>query len=210
MNSIAVEFRSVIRSLNWYLKRNKSYGNDQLINWQKTNAGYNTKITTALTDFDLDHLKTAVETYFKYLDVSNIMLEAEDKYFLTNFENLELFMINEELIKLKEKYILEDEVITNFQKLNLNIHLNIETLDGSEEEIEDWFENFERIGLSNGWTNEIKALKLPCHLKETALLIWQNCNPKEKKDYNAIKRQILLKLLPVESKELLFYSRKQS
>jgi hypothetical protein len=50
---------------------------------------------------------------------------------------------------------------------------------------------------------------LPCHLKETALLIWQNCNPKEKKDYNAIKRQILLKLLPVESKELLFYSRKQ-
>jgi hypothetical protein len=52
MNSIAVEFRSVIRSLNWYLKRNKSYGNDQLINWQKTNAGYNTKITTALTDFD--------------------------------------------------------------------------------------------------------------------------------------------------------------
>jgi hypothetical protein len=72
-------------------------------------------------------------------------------------------MINEELIKLKEKYILEDEVITNFQKLNLNIHLNIETLDGSEEEIEDWFENLERIGLSNGWTNEIKALKLPCH-----------------------------------------------
>ena len=209
MNKVIAELRSVIRSLNWYLKRNKSYGNDQLITWQKNNAGYNTKITAALTNFDEDHLIGAVETYFKHLDVSNIILETEDKYFLTNFENLELFMINEELIKLKAKYILEDEVVPNFQKMNLNIHLNIETLDGSEEEIEDWFENFERIGSSHGWTNEIKALKLPCHLKETALLIWQNCNPKDKKDYNANKKQILLKLLPVESKELLFNSRKQ-
>ena len=50
-------------------------------------------------------------------------------------------MINEKLIKLNEKYTLEDDVVTNFQKLN--IHLNIENLDGSEEEIQDWFENFE-------------------------------------------------------------------
>ena len=105
MNTVIAEFRSVIRSLNWHLKRNKSYGNDQLITWQKNNAGYNTKITAALTNFDEDHLIGAVETYFKHLDVSNIILETEDKYFLTNFENLELFMINEELIKLKAKYI---------------------------------------------------------------------------------------------------------
>ena len=82
-----------------------------------------------------------METYFKHHDESNIILETEDKYFLTNFENLELFMINEKLIKLNEKYTLEDDVVTNFQKLN--IHLNIENLDGSEEEIQDWFENFE-------------------------------------------------------------------
>jgi hypothetical protein len=122
------DFRSVIRSLNWYLKRNKSYGNDQRITWKKNNAGYNTKITAAITNFNEDHLIGAVETYFKHLNVSNIILETEDKYILTNFENLELFMINEELIKLKAKYILEDEVVTNFQNMNLNIHLNIESV----------------------------------------------------------------------------------
>jgi hypothetical protein len=52
MNTIVAEFRSVIRSLNWYLKRNKSYGSDQFINWQKTNGGYYTKLMTALADFD--------------------------------------------------------------------------------------------------------------------------------------------------------------
>jgi len=64
-----------------------------------------------------------------------------------------------------------------------------------------WFDNFDRIANSNSWTNEIKAFKLPCYLKDTTLLIWQNCTATDKKDYMALKKNILTKLLPAESCE---------
>ena len=41
------------------------------------------------------------------------------------------------------------------------------------------------------------------------MLIWQNCTATDKKDYMALKKNILTKLMPVESCEFLFYSRKQ-
>ena len=40
-------------------------------------------------------------------------------------------------------------------------------------------------------------------------MIWQNCTATDKKDYMALKKNILTKLMPVESCEFLFYSRKQ-
>jgi hypothetical protein len=85
-------------------------------------------------------------------------------------------MINEALSKLKAKHMVQEDISTCFQKMNLNLNVPIECLDGTEEEVEDWFDYFDRIGNSNGWSNEIKAFKIPCYPKDTALLIWQNCN----------------------------------
>ena len=119
-------------------------------------------------------------------------------------------MINDTLFQLQKKLLIHsDEVATNFSKMNINVNINIDCLDGSEEDLDDWFDNFERIGNSNGWTNEIKAYKLPCYLKDTALLIWQSIGPVNRKDYNAIKSDIIKKLTPTESLEFAFYSRKQ-
>ena len=209
IDTVLKEFKSVIRSLNWYLKRNKQYDTKNFDTWKKNNGTTATAITAALTDFSIDDLVTAVETYFNHVDTNSIELDHEEKYFLANFENLELFMINEVLRNIKQKQSVQEDITNIFQKINLNLNVTIENLDGSEDEIEDWFESFERIGNSNGWTNDIKAFKIPCYLKDTALFIWQNCSSIDKKDFNALKTEILSKLRPTDSLELLFYSRVQ-
>ena len=30
--------------------------------------------------------------------------------------------------------------------MNINLNINIDCLDGTEEDLDDWFDNFERIG----------------------------------------------------------------
>ena len=210
MDTVIKEFKFVIRSMNWYLKRNKQYEADQLATWVKHNSNTNSTIKTAITNFTtLEHLVTAVESYFTHLETNKVDLDTDDKYFLSSFENLELFMINDTLCQLQKKLILQEEVVTNFNRMNINVNVTISDLDGTEEDLEDWFDNFDRIANSNGWTNEVKAFKLPCYLKDTTLLIWQNCTATDKKDYMALKKNILSKLMPVESCEFLFYSRKQ-
>ncbi len=148
----------------------------------------------------MEHLVTAVESYFTHLETNKIDLDTDDKYFLSSFENLELFMINETLSKLQKKQILQKEVVTNFKRMNINVNVTISDLDGTEEDLEDWFDNFDRIANSNGWTNEIKAFKLPCNLKDTTLLIWQNCTATDKKDYNKINASRILRVFILQPK----------
>jgi hypothetical protein len=120
--------------MNWYLKRNKQYETDQLATRVKHNSNTNATIKTAVTDFTtLEHLVTAVESYFTHLETNKIDLDTDDKYFLSSFENLELFMINE----LQKKLILQEEVVTNFNRMNINVNVTISDLDGTEENLED-------------------------------------------------------------------------
>ena len=81
----------------------------------------------------MEHLVTAVESYFTHLNTNKIDLDTDDKYFLSSFENLELFMINE----LQKKLILQEEVVTNFNRMNINVNVTISDLDGTEENLED-------------------------------------------------------------------------
>ena len=62
-------------------------------------------------------------------------------------------MINDSLCQLQKKLILQEEVVTNFNRMNINVNVTISDLDGTEEDLEDWFDNFDRIANSNGWTN---------------------------------------------------------
>ena len=99
------EFKSVIRSINWYIKRNKQYESAQFDTWKKSNAAIATTITTAVTTFSFDTLITNVEDYFKHIDANKIELDPEDKIFLSGFENLELFMVNDTLLVLQNKLL---------------------------------------------------------------------------------------------------------
>ena len=198
IDTVIKEFKFVIRSMNWYLKRNKQYEADQLATWVKHNSNTNSTIKTAITNFTtLEHLVTAVESYFTHLETNKVDLDTDDKYFLSSFENLELFMINDTLCQLQKKLILQEEVVTNFNRMNINVNVTISDLDGTEEDLEDWFDNFDRKANSNGWTNEVKAFKLPCYLKDTTLLIWQNS---KEKHFNKINASRILRFFILQPK----------
>ena len=65
IDAVIKEFKFVIRSMNWYLKRNKQYEADQSATWVKHNSNTNNTIKTAITNFTtLEHPVTAVESYF--------------------------------------------------------------------------------------------------------------------------------------------------
>ena len=211
-DSICPDLYSLVRSLNWYLQRKKEYGETEFNKWKTSNAAKNNSIKAKINNFDFNTLVKCIQDYFKLLDAKATQLDKAHLYFLENYENLEIFMIDETLESLRTKHCAVADIGTAFAKMSLNVNINIENLSGAEDEwleMEDWFENFERIGNSNGWTNEVKALKLPCYLKDTALLVWQNQSTTAKDNYVESKKNIINKLKPDESMEQLFFSKKQ-
>jgi hypothetical protein len=102
-----------------------------------------------------------------------------------------------------------ESLITSLGSINLDGSINIEKLDGNEKDVVKWFESFERIARSNGWTDKVMALKLPCYLKNTALLVWQNEDPEVKDEYKEIKDMIVDKFKVDESIELSYFGRVQ-
>ena len=208
-------FRCLIKSINWFISRKQEFSNTKFTAWQTKYKTDHDAIKAVLTDFDASTLIKNLRIYFTYLDNNNLTFNNGDTQFLENFENSETFMQDETLERLKDKIVprkIEPDLsrlAEQVGRINLNVTLNIDNLEGNEEDLNDWFETYERISSSNAWTNDIRALKLPCYLKETALLVWQNMTDNDKTDYNKCKESILKSLGSDESFEQKFFERKQ-
>jgi hypothetical protein len=44
---------------------------------------------------------------------------------------------------------------TTIQNVNLDVKISIDNLEGNEEDIEDWYDNSERVSAAYGRTNEV-------------------------------------------------------
>jgi len=215
-NNLIKNFRCLIKSINWYIGGRKlEFSNEKFTLWQNRYKSDYDSIKESIEDFSAETLIKNLRLYFNYLDENNIDLDKGDLQFLTNFEDSESFMQDEVFEKIRDKKVrsIPDTNISRLAeqvgKVNINVSLNIDKLDGTEEDLEDWFDAFERISSSNAWTNDIKALKLPCYLKETALLIWQSLSAHDKIDYDECKAVILKRLGTDESFEQIFFERRQ-
>ena len=215
-NNLIKNFRCLIKSINWYIGGRKlEFSKEKFTLWQNKYKTDYDKIKELIEDFSAETLIENLHIYFNYLDEKNIDFDNGDLQFLTNFEDSESFMQDEVFEKIRDKKVksIPDTNISRLAeqvgKVNINVSLNIDKLDGTEEDLEDWFEAFEMISSSNAWTNDIKALKLPCYLKKTALLIWQSLSANDKIDYNECKAVILKRLCTDESFEQKFFERKQ-
>ena len=207
-------FKCLIKNINWFIGARKlAFTDEKFTAWSVKYDTEFEKIKGVLTDFKATTLEKSLEVYFKYLVEKNLALDNVERTFISNFDNVETFMVNEIFENLRERIKPRDEAITDitskFGKINLNVTINIESMDGNEEDLEDWFESFERISGSNGWTNDIRSIKLPCYLKETALLLWQSMSNMDKNDYTKCKEIILERFKKDESYEQLFFERKQ-
>ena len=212
MDQVSEEgFRSVIRSFNWYLKRNKSYGVTEFNTWATNHATEITAIKSKIVGFDYSNLVKSTETYFNHL---NNKIQSVDETFLKQYDDLEIFLDSDVMsrhqeIFLKDKVEPLENATANLAKLNLKTTVNVDNLTGNEEDINEWIESFERISNASGWTKEIRSIKLPTYLKETALMVWQSLSSTDKNDYDKIKSSILKELTVPELEEETFHSKQQ-
>jgi hypothetical protein len=206
-------FRSVVRSLNWYIKMKLPYTQASLTNRKATKSTICDGIVGKHADF-------AYGTYFEYIG-NRLTIEAlntHDLYFITHFDQLEQFHDSEDLIKTNEKVLKKDSARANdipasltehMSKLNLKTTINIDNLTGNDDDVEEWFETFERIGSASGWNYEIQSIKLPNYLKETALLIWNSLSKADKVDYSKTKAAIINECTIPDMLEETFHSKRQ-
>ena len=107
-----------------------------------------------------------IQTYYKYLDNNDKEWYSVDETFLKSFENSEMFMEDEILEKIRDKKVsrssnLSDiavqQLASQVGNINLNVILNIDNLEGNEEDLDEWFKSFERVYRSKTRKTMIKV-----------------------------------------------------
>ena len=76
----------------------------------------------------------------------------------------------------------------------LNRHISIPK-SFSEGNAREWFQ---RVEISNGQNDEVKALKLPMLLEGEALIVWLELSQEEQKDIATAKEKMIQKMAPME------------
>ena len=86
----ATAFGSVIRSLNWYNCRNRTYGEQEYITWSSQHDNEITAIKKKIAGFAFATLTKSIETYFTYRERNGGITEATDLTFIKKFDDLAL------------------------------------------------------------------------------------------------------------------------
>ena len=144
--------------------------------------------------------------YFNYLKDNSKVADRYDYEFLNVVGNIDLFAENNELDDLREEILHPDAnlnngvlnqtvqavggVTTQVQNLRISSHIVIDKLTGQEEDIEDWFSNYERLTSAEAWTSNILGTRISSYLTDVALLVWKNM-PTNKSNYDAVKKTIM-------------------
>ena len=75
----------------------------------------------------------------------------------------------------------------------------MEPLKGGHQEVEEWFNNFDRVALASGWDEKVKGEMLPMKLKDQALRKWELMEKDQRLNYEKVKNYLIKKLDSVEN-----------
>ncbi|CAF0934853.1 unnamed protein product [Brachionus calyciflorus] len=64
---------------------------------------------------------------------------------------------------------------------------------GEEDDVEEWFNKFDRVATANGWSDFEKGRKVPVWFKEKPLNILSEMHEDAKYSYSAVKENIITK-----------------
>lgn len=70
----------------------------------------------------------------------------------------------------------------------------IDALKNDKQDVEDWFDYFDRAAKGNGWDKCIKGAKLPLYLKGEAEYIWKQMKKVDQYNYFEVRKNLLEKL----------------
>ena len=136
-NSVTA-FRFVIRSINWYITRNRNYEEKEFDLWETQHATQITAIKDKLPDFAFSTLTDCLERYFTYLSINGGIIEAHDLNFIKRFDDIVLIADSNILGNLKlalfHELTVPAAIAESLAKLNIKTPVIIENLTGEEEE----------------------------------------------------------------------------
>lgn len=212
-NNSVQGFKSFIRSMNWYIVRNKQYGQTEYDTWKSQHDNELDQIKTKIAGFTFATVSKSIDIYFTYLKNNGGITDAQDTSFLKRFDDLSLIadseVLNNYKTELFQQPAVSSSVIESLSKLNIKTPVVIDNLNGEEEDLLDWFDHFDRTAQSCGWNDDIKGAKIANYLKDTALLVWENMLAADKTVYEKIKIEILKQLSLDDSLDDEFYNKTQ-
>jgi hypothetical protein len=223
-------FKSILRSLSIYARRDpvQQYGTTQFNTWKNNNGNKLTEIKKTHGQFSEKDIPEVTEEYFQYAKDNGRVLDQYDRIFLSLADNLDIFVERHSFQDLRDELLLgtnplnntlnttsnasgsqaANNITTQTQTLRIGSRITIDKLSGKEEDLDEWFELFERLAAADGWTDSICGQRLPSYLEDTALMVWKNMT-KDHTNYSKIK-EIIVKELQVERNYLMeFCVRKQ-
>lgn len=202
-------FKSVLRSMTHYARKNPpvQYTNNAFNTWKQNHGTCFNEIKKTHADFKFEDIAVVTEEYFQFGRDNNKLMDKHEVAFLAVVENLDIFVERHDFQDLKDDLVLGttlgvthtgqagssqtvQHLTSQTQSLRIGSKITIDKLTGSEEDIEDWFDTFERLANADAWTDAICGQRLPSYLDETALLVWKNMG-NNKTNYKAIKEAIL-------------------
>ncbi|RNA18650.1 hypothetical protein BpHYR1_040034 [Brachionus plicatilis] len=165
--------KALFKTLAWYCREGRTFDE----------AAFKRFKTDKVKDFS-NLQKTFVEEYFTSVDVSK--LTDHEQKIIENHQKHEIFVDCDVLDELKQHMCGGSDNVEKKTNFNTTFINNIEPLTGNEDDVDEWFNQYDRIAFANSWSREEKGRKLPVWLKDKALNTWYDM-PHEKTidDYSA-------------------------
>ena len=204
----------LIKSINWHLDRKRDFNTQVLEEWTKKYPEITNEIRTAfkketlrLSDFP-EIIQTSLEGILR----DKVEINQQIKKFLSRYQEVEELADNPAIEAIKAQvlgvqYGNQGVQVQNTHQNNVmsveirSENLNIDTFSGQDEDINDWFDDFETIAKANRWTDETKLERLPCYLKGTAKQFWKNMSKEIPRKYTNAKRELLANFAPKRNYE---------
>ncbi|RNA00591.1 Retrovirus-related Pol poly from transposon [Brachionus plicatilis] len=156
--------KALFRTLAWYCKEGITFDEAAFKRFRSNKTKEFGYLLKFNEDFDFDCVRLFVEEYFSNQDESK--LSDHEMKFIENHQNHEIFMDCDVLDELKQ-----------------NLY-----------DVEEWFNQYDRIAYANEWSREEKGRKLPVWLKEKALNIWYDLEQMYKHNYEIVRKMIIDKM----------------
>ena len=206
------EIKLLIKNINWYISRKKSYEEENFEKHVEKRGHEFDKIKNLVGGVKFDTIGKLLIEFYKYLDTKKQELDASEKAFLNQFSDIESLYDIEEFNEYKQKFIeqsVPEQITKAFNNMHISNKITIDSLTGTEDDIDGWFESFEIKSNAANWSDEIRGLRLPAYLSDTAIIIWKTQVEANKYKYQESKNHIIRSFENENTLEQNFYSRKQ-
>ena len=191
----------LIKSINWHLDRKRDFNTQE---WTKKYPEMANEIKTALKKetLRLSDFPEIIQTYLEGMLRDKVEINQQIKKFLSRQEEVEELADNAAIESIKVQILgvqfgnqgvqVQNAYQNNAMSIEIrNENLNIDTFSGQDEDINDWFDDFETLANANKWTDETKLERLRCYLKGTAKQFWKNMSREIPRKYTDTQRELL-------------------